>query len=130
MNNILKFSLTLIVAFSFSITSLFPQYSESDSSLLASSGSCSLLNFFREGFCDLGTGRTCDSNSLVGVAMASKACLMRLQKEYQRLAKEPLPDIVAEDINRSYLRDRLGEHLCHRLCALRPHIVLRHVQRR
>jgi ubiquitin-conjugating enzyme E2 J2 len=28
--------------------------------------------------------------------MASKACLMRLQKEYQRLNKEPLPDIVAE----------------------------------
>ena len=28
--------------------------------------------------------------------MASKACLMRLQKEYQRLAKEPLPDVVAE----------------------------------
>ena len=28
--------------------------------------------------------------------MASKACLSRLQKEYQRLSKEPLPDIVAE----------------------------------
>ena len=26
----------------------------------------------------------------------SKACLSRLQKEYQRLSKEPLPDIVAE----------------------------------
>ena len=28
--------------------------------------------------------------------MASKACLMRLQKEYQRLQKDPLPDILAE----------------------------------
>ena len=28
--------------------------------------------------------------------MASKACLSRLQKEYQRLSKEPLPDVVAE----------------------------------
>ena len=28
--------------------------------------------------------------------MASKACLSRLQKEYQRLSKEPLPDIEAE----------------------------------
>jgi ubiquitin-protein ligase len=27
---------------------------------------------------------------------ASKACLSRLQKEYQRLSKEPLPDILAE----------------------------------
>ena len=29
-------------------------------------------------------------------SVASKPCLMRLQKEYQRLSKEPLPDVVAE----------------------------------
>ena len=28
--------------------------------------------------------------------MASKACLSRLQKEYQRLSKDPLPDVLAE----------------------------------
>jgi ubiquitin-protein ligase len=27
---------------------------------------------------------------------ASKACLSRLQKEYQRLGKEPVPNVVAE----------------------------------
>lgn len=29
-------------------------------------------------------------------AMASKPCLLRLQKEYQRLSREPVPNIVAE----------------------------------
>ena len=28
--------------------------------------------------------------------MASKPCLLRLQKEYQRLSREPVPNIVAE----------------------------------
>ena len=32
----------------------------------------------------------------LGSTMASKACIMRLQKEYSRLQKEPLPDVVAE----------------------------------
>jgi hypothetical protein len=27
---------------------------------------------------------------------ASKACLSRLHKEYQRLGKEPVPNVVAE----------------------------------
>ena len=31
-----------------------------------------------------------------GMGGASKACLSRLQKEYQRLGKEPVPNVVAE----------------------------------
>ena len=35
--------------------------------------------------------------------MASKACLARLGKEYQRLGKDPLPDIDAEPRHATHL---------------------------
>ena len=34
--------------------------------------------------------------SYITSAMASKACVMRLGKEHQRLGKEPVPNIEAE----------------------------------
>lgn len=43
-----------------------------------------------------GTSPSYEYSSGTSMGGASKACLSRLQKEYQRLGKEPVPNVVAE----------------------------------